>query len=196
MTTTTSSMNAIVIVAITFLRLSYQPNMQRIWVVTFDLFANGVMPRHQFLWRTWLWSSFLLKTNTWPQVPIICSWSTLFHINQNNSVLIKVWEITWCRVRATKKMRLILFINLLQNYAHNDPTTLWIKITIIMLGFNFQIAQLPQHQCLILTWWGPSSHGQLSFSRLEVLSLPPFSNLWTSISSTKKTWYETTYSSF
>jgi hypothetical protein len=47
---------------------------------------------------------------------------------------------------------LILFINFSQNYAHTDPTTLWIRISIIMLGYNFQIAQLPQHQCLPRTW--------------------------------------------
>jgi len=91
---------------------------------------------------------------------------------------------------------LILFINLSQNYAHTDPTALSIRITIIMLGCNFQIAQLPQHQCLPLTWWGPSSHGQLAFSRPEVPCLPAFSNLWTSISSTKRTQHATTYSSF
>jgi hypothetical protein len=154
-------MNVVVNVAITFMCLSYQPSIQRIWVVTFDLSTNGVMPHHQFLWRNWLWSSFLLKTNNWPLVPIICLWSTLFHINQNNSVLIKVWKITWCKVGAAKKMRLILFINLLQNYAHINPIALWIRITIIMLGCNFQIAQLPHHQRLTLTWWGPSSHATI-----------------------------------
>jgi len=132
MTMSTFNMNVVVNVAITILHLSYQPGMQRIWVVTFDLSTNGMMPHHQFLWRNWLWSSFLLKTNTWPLIPIIRSWSTLFHINQNNSVLILIWKITWCKVGGAKKMRLILFINLLQNYAHIDPTTLWIKITIIM----------------------------------------------------------------
>jgi hypothetical protein len=44
-------MNVIVIVAITFLHPFGQPNMQWIWVVTYDLSANGVMPRHQFLQR-------------------------------------------------------------------------------------------------------------------------------------------------
>jgi hypothetical protein len=185
----TSGMNAVVTVAITLLHPFGQPSMQRKWVVNCDLSASGVLPHHRFLWRNWLCSSFLLKTNTWPLVPLIHPWSTLFHINQNNSVLIKVWEITWCRVGAAKKMRLILFINLLQNYAHIDPTALWIKITIIILGCNFQIAQLPQHQCLTLTWCGPSD-GQLSFSRLGITSLPPFSNLWTSISSTKRTQHE------
>jgi hypothetical protein len=41
----------IVIVAITFLRLSGRPNMQQIWVITCDLSTNGVMPCHQFLQR-------------------------------------------------------------------------------------------------------------------------------------------------
>jgi len=146
MTTSTFSMNVVVNAAITFLCLSYQPSIKRIWVVTFDLSTNGVMRHHQFLWRNRLWSSLLLKANTWPLVPIIYLWSTLFHINQNNSVLIKVWEITWCKVGAAKKMRLILFINLLQNYAHINPIAPWIRITIIMLGCNFQIVQLPHHQ--------------------------------------------------
>jgi len=41
-------MNAVVAVTITFLHPSGQPSTQRIWVVTCDLSANGVMPRHQF----------------------------------------------------------------------------------------------------------------------------------------------------
>jgi hypothetical protein len=44
---------------------SDQPSTQQIRVVTWDLSANGVMSRHQFLGRNWLWdrkfSPFLTK---------------------------------------------------------------------------------------------------------------------------------------
>jgi hypothetical protein len=35
--------------------LSSQPSMQSIQVITWDLSANGLMPRHRFPRRNWLW---------------------------------------------------------------------------------------------------------------------------------------------
>jgi hypothetical protein len=54
MTTQTSWMNVVVTVCITPLHPSGQPSTQQIWVVTWDLSANGVMPHHRFPWRNQL----------------------------------------------------------------------------------------------------------------------------------------------
>ncbi len=54
-------MNAVLGVAITLLGPSGHPSTQRIWVVTCDLSANGVMPRHHF--RNYYYNYFFLWSN-------------------------------------------------------------------------------------------------------------------------------------